>query len=58
MTDGLSFEQLKSLIHTDFFTIDQVKEIRSALLKNEAPQISLTEEQVKHFWKLSQGFEA
>ena len=58
MTDGLSFEQLKSLIHTDFFTIDQVKEIRSALLKKEAPKISLTEEQVKHFWKLSQGFQA
>jgi len=58
MTDGLSFEQLKSLIQTDFFTIDQVKEIRSALLKKEAPEISLTEQQVQHFWKLSQGFEA
>jgi len=57
MTDGLSFEQIKSLIQTDFFTIDQVKEIRSALLKGETPKLHLTDEQINHFCRLSQGFE-
>ena len=53
----LSFDQLKDLLQTDFFTIDQVKQIRSALLKKEAPQITLSDEQVDIFWRLSQGFE-
>ena len=53
----LSFDQLKDLLQTDFFTIDQVKQIRSALLKNSAPQITLSDDQIQHFWKLSQGFE-
>lgn len=53
----LSFDQLKDLLQTDFFTIDQVKQIRSALLKNSAPQITLSDEQVDIFWRLSQGFE-
>lgn len=53
----LSYDQLKDLLQTDFFTIDQVKQIRSALLKKEAPQITLSDEQVDIFWRLSQGFE-
>ena len=53
----LSYDQLKDLLQTDFFTIDQVKQIRSALLKKEAPQITLSDEQVEIFWRLSQGFE-
>jgi hypothetical protein len=53
----LSYDQLKDLLQTDFFTIDQVKQIKSALLKNSAPQITLSDEQVEIFWRLSQGFE-
>lgn len=53
----LSYDQLKDLLQTDFFTIDQVKQIKSALLKNSAPQITLSDEQVDIFWRLSQGFE-
>ena len=53
----LSYDQLKDLLQTDFFTIEQVKQIRSALLKKEAPQITLSDEQVDIFWRLSQGFE-
>ena len=53
----LSYDQLKDLLQTDFFTIDQVKQIRSALLTKEAPQITLSDEQVDIFWRLSQGFE-
>lgn len=53
----LSYDQLKDLLQTDFFTIDQVKQIKSALLKNSAPQITLSGEQVEIFWRLSQGFE-
>lgn len=52
----LSYDQLKDLLQTDFFTIDQVKQIKSALLKNSAPQITLSDEQVDIFWRLSQGF--
>ena len=49
----LSYDQLKDLLQTDFFTIDQVKQIRSALLKKEAPQITLSDEHVEMFQRLS-----
>jgi hypothetical protein len=57
MSNGLSFDQLMNLLKTDFFSISQVKEIRSALLKDESPKMHLSDDQIKQFVRLSQGFE-
>ena len=57
MSNGLSFDQLTNLLKTDFFSINQVKEISSALLKGESPKMHLSDDQIKQFVILSQGFE-
>jgi hypothetical protein len=57
LSDSLSFDQIMNLLKTDFFSIDQIKEIKSALLKDEAPKIQLTDDQLKQFDRISQGFE-
>ena len=51
---GLTFEQMKSLIQTDFFDIDQIKTIKAALEKNENPNLHLSDEQVQQLANIAQ----
>lgn len=54
MLNGFTFEQLKSLIQTDFFDIDQIKTIKSCLEENRPIELSLTEAQLKQLANISQ----
>ena len=49
-TSTVTFEQMKSLIETDFFSIEQIKVIKYGLQHNETfpfAQLNLTDEQIK-----------
>ena len=49
-----TFEQLKQLIETDFFDIEQVKSIKSDLENNRPIRLKLTDAQVKQVGNISQ----
>ena len=51
---GLTFEQVKSLIQTDFFDIDQIKSIKSCLENNKPIELKLSQEQLKQLANISQ----
>ena len=51
---GLTFEQIKSLIQTDFFDIDQIKAIKSALENNKPIELKLSQTQLKQLANISQ----
>ena len=51
---GLTFEQIKSLIETDFFDIEQIKIIKAALENGENPKLHLTPDQLSQLAKIVQ----
>lgn len=51
---GLTFEQIKSLIQTDFFDIEQIKIIKAALENGENPKLHLTPDQLSQLSKIAQ----
>ena len=51
---GLTFEQIKILIQTDFFDIEQIKIIKAALENGENPKLHLTPDQLSQLSKIAQ----
>ena len=51
---GLTFEQVKNLVQTDFFDIDQIKAIALALKNHEPIKLKLSQEQLKQLANISQ----
>ena len=51
---GLTYEQIKNLVQTDFFDIDQIKSIKSCLENNIPIELKLTDSQLKQLANVSQ----